>query len=333
MKPGVRNVILLLAAGLLGWGIWYRTRPAPTSGWQGYAEADYLKIGPTQAGQLTRLDVQRGDQVKPGTLLFEQDAAFDQATLQQANGQLHAAEAQLHNLSTKSRAQQIAQAQSSLAGTIAVLNLAEANFNRNQKLYLTHAIGRQTLDQSQSDLLVATAQNKASAAALAQLEKPLGRAAEISAQNFTVQAARAAVAAAQWHLAQRVVKADVTARVVDIEALPGETVGAGAPVVTLLPPGNIFVRFFVPETDLGSLHVGQKVNFSCDKCPAHLTGTLSFVNSQAEYTPPVIYSESSKAKLVFMVEARPPPAQAPLLHPGEPITVTRLEQHGEAPPK
>ena len=333
MKPSVRNIILLLAVAFIGWVIWYRTQPAGSLAWQGYAEADFLKIGPTQAGALTHIDVQRGDQVKPGTLLFEQDDTLDLANLQQAKEQLHQAQAQLHNLQTKSRAQQIIQAQSTLAGTVATLNLAQANFARNQALFLTHAIGRQALDQSQSDLLVATAQNKAAAAALAQLEKPVGRMSEIKAQNFAVEAASAAVAAAQWHVAQRRVKAAVVARVVDTEALPGETIAAGAPVVTLLPPGNIFVRFFVPEADLALVQAGQNVRLACDNCPASLTGTISFINSQAEYTPPVIYSESSKAKLVFMVEARPPPEEASMLNPGEPVTVLPLQQNAGAPSK
>ncbi|MBV1703101.1 MAG: HlyD family efflux transporter periplasmic adaptor subunit [Hyphomicrobiales bacterium] len=326
MNSNVRNVVLLLVAGGIGWAIWYHMRPVPTVAWQGYAEADFLKIGPTQAGQLTKLGVQRGDLVKPGTLLFAQDDALDLAALQQAQQQLGQAQAQLRNLQGKSRAQQIDQAQSNLAGTAASLNLAQINFNRNQSLFSTHTIGRQALDQSQSELLVATAQNKAAAAALAQLQQPVGRASEIEAQNFAVQAATAAVAAAQWHVAQREVRATVDARVADTEALPGETIAAGAPVVSLLPPGNIFVRFFVPETALASLQPGQQVKLACDNCPKDLTGTISFINSQSEYTPPVIYSESSKAKLVFMVEARPPPESASLLHPGEPITVMPLQQ-------
>jgi HlyD family secretion protein len=96
---------------------------------------------------------------------------------------------------------------------------------------------------------------------------------------------------------------------------------AGAPVVSLLPPQNIFVRFFVPESAFGSLHQGDPVVFLCNGCPADLAGTISFISPQAEYTPPLIYSETTKAKLVFRAEARPPPEQAPLLNPGQPVEV------------
>ena len=80
---------------------------------------------------------------------------------------------------------------------------------------------------------------------------------------------------------------------------------AGAPVVSLLPPANIFVRFFVPEAAVSTRPSRRPVTLACDGCPADLSATISFVSPQAEYTPPLIYSESSKAKLVFLIEARP----------------------------
>ncbi|MBO0756017.1 MAG: HlyD family secretion protein, partial [Bradyrhizobiaceae bacterium] len=111
------------------------------------------------------------------------------------------------------------------------------------------------------------------------------------------------------------------ARVADILARPGETVAAGAPVVSLLPPANILVRFFVPEAALASIHKGDPIALHCDRCPSDLVATISFVSPQAEYTPPVIYSESSRSKLVYLIEARPRPDQAILINPGQPIEV------------
>ena len=101
---------------------------------------------------------------------------------------------------------------------------------------------------------------------------------------------------------------------------------AGAPVVSLLPAQNIFVRFFVPETALASLHRDDKVDFTCDGCPLGLQGTISFISPTAEYTPPLIYSETTRAKLVYRIEARPPPDQAILLNPGKPVDVRPLSR-------
>jgi HlyD family secretion protein len=99
-------------------------------------------------------------------------------------------------------------------------------------------------------------------------------------------------------------------------------VPAGAPVVNLLPPGNIKVRFFVPEREVGALKPGQPVTLACDGCTGPIPAQITYVAPQAEYTPPVIYSRERREKLVFMVEARPAPADAPKLHPGQPVEVT-----------
>ena len=96
---------------------------------------------------------------------------------------------------------------------------------------------------------------------------------------------------------------------------------AGAPVVSLLPPENIFVRFFVPEAAIATMHRGDPVAGACDACTAGLPATISFISPQAEYTPPLIYSESSKGKLVFLIEARPRPDQAAQFNPGQPVEV------------
>jgi HlyD family secretion protein len=91
--------------------------------------------------------------------------------------------------------------------------------------------------------------------------------------------------------------------------------------VSLLPPGNVKIRFYVPEGRLASLAVGQPVSLRCDSCPAGLRARISFIASAAEYTPPVIYSNSSRAKLVYRIEARPETTET-RLHPGQPVDVT-----------
>jgi HlyD family secretion protein len=109
----------------------------------------------------------------------------------------------------------------------------------------------------------------------------------------------------------------------DTYARPGETINAGVPVVSLLPPQNILVRFFVPETELATLHVGDRLAIGCDACAAGLIATVTFIAPQPEYTPPVIYSETNREKLVYLIEAHPPPDQAVQLKPGQPVDVRR----------
>jgi HlyD family secretion protein len=313
-------IVLLIAAGGGVWWWWSARRPPPVM-WQGYAEADFVKVGPTQQGLLTSVAVGRGDAVAAGALLFTQDDTDDRAARDQAAQTLKQAQDQLVNLQNGGKPTEIDQAEANLADAQATLVRSASDLARGQAQLPGGAISKQIVDQYRSEHLSAQAKVDAARAALAQARAPMGRVGEIQAQVASVAAARAALAMAEWRLAQRRITAPVAARVADVLARPGETLAAGAPVVSLLPPGNIFVRFFVPEPLFSTIHLGDRVALSCDGCAADLSARISFVSPQAEYTPPLIYSESSKAKLVFLVEARPSREQAVTLNPGEPIEV------------
>ena len=313
-------VVLLIAAG--GGGMWWWShRVAPPIMWQGYAEADFVKVGPTQPGLLTAVNVARGDTVAADALLFTQDDAADRAARDQARQQLAQAEQQLANLQQAAKPTEIQQAEANLADANATLVRVAADLNRGEFLVPKGYATKQSVDQSRADYRSAQAKVEGLTAALAQARGPMGREGEIQAQRATVQAFRAAVDMAEWRLAQRRVGAPAGGRVADVLARPGETMASGQGVVSLLPPENIFVRFFVPEPLLGTLHQGDPVALACDGCPAGLSATISFISPHAEFTPPLIYSESSKAKLVFLVEAKPPPEHAVQLNPGLPVEV------------
>ncbi|MFN4354840.1 HlyD family secretion protein [Parvibaculum sp.] len=126
---------------------------------------------------------------------------------------------------------------------------------------------------------------------------------------------------AKWRLARREGHAPSDALVQDVLFREGEMASAGQPVVTLLPPGNIKIRFFVPEADLMKISEGRPVRLACSNCPEGLTGTIRFISKEAEFTPPVIYSDRSKEKLVYMAEAVPDAAPENF-HPGKPVTVS-----------
>ena len=111
-----------------------------------------------------------------------------------------------------------------------------------------------------------------------------------------LRTAEARVASAQTRLSRRRVFSPVTGTVQQIYYRPGEVVPAGRPVVSLLPPGNIKVRFFVPEPVLGSLRIGQAVQATCDGCGAPVRAAIRYISRQAEYTPPVLYSREQRAR-------------------------------------
>jgi HlyD family secretion protein len=202
----------------------------------------------------------------------------------------------------------------------AALKLSEADYARDDKLAKDGFISSQKLDASRTALKRDRERLKELEAQLA-TAKLAARVDEIRAAEAAVAAAHATLARADWSLAQKSVTAPVAGLVQDTLYAQGEWVPAGSPVVSLLPPQNIKVRFFVPETRIGSLKTGQAVTLSCDGCAAAISAAISYIAPQAEYTPPVIYSRENRGKLVFLIEARPAPADATKLRPGQPMDV------------
>ncbi len=314
---------LVVVAGVAA-ALWWRSRPDDRVFWQGYAEADYVNIGPPLQGRIIQISVARGDHVAKGAALFRQDDIDDRAALAQAKAVQAQAEASLINLQQGAKPAEIAAAEANLADAQAAANKAADNLRRDSALLKAGYATRQIVAQETADAQSAVAHVASIRAALDLARAPNGRDAEIAAQAAQVASLRAATAQAQWRVDQRSMTAPAAGVVADVMARPGETIDAGAGVVSLLPPENIFVRFFVGETQLASIHLGDRVRLICDNCPGGangLPGHISFIAPQTEYTPPVIYSDSQREKLVTEVEARPDPAQASLFNPGMPVQV------------
>ena len=132
---------------------------------------------------------------------------------------------------------------------------------------------------------------------------------------------RQRLAQAEWNFNQKKQSAPQSGLVYDTLFRQGEWVPAGKPVVVLLPPQNIKVRAFVPETRVGSIHYDDPIQVTVDGVQNPFIGKVSYISPRAEYTPPVIYSRESRAKLVFMIESVFEPQVAANLHPGQPVDV------------
>jgi HlyD family secretion protein len=181
-------------------------------------------------------------------------------------------------------------------------------------------ISRAQLDEAQATLAQARAR-VSELASTVQVARLPARSDERAAADAQVEAARQVLAQSEWRQAQKQQTAPADAQVADTFFRPGEFVAAGQPVVALLPPGNIKARFYVPETELPTLALGQEVAIVCDGCGAAIAARITRIATRPEYTPPVIYSNSQRSKLVFMLEAKPAPADAARLRPGQPLSV------------
>jgi HlyD family secretion protein len=320
-----RAILLILVLAAAGAGLWWWfPRATDANVWQGYVDAEFVRIGPPLQGLLTQVPVKAGDMVKAGQLLFAQDNANDIASRDEIAARVREGEARLANLQAAGRDLEIAQAEATVADNKATLQRAATDLARAEALVKTQSVSVQKRDQARADMLSAAAKVQAAEAALALKRSPTGRAQEIGAQTAVLAENRAQLAQAAWRVAQRHMAAPTAGLISDIYARPGETPNAGVPVVSLLAPENLLIRFFAPEPALPALHSGVRIAVTCDGCPADLTAAISFVSPHAEYTPPVIYSEVTRSKLVYLIEARPTPPDLTILKPGQPVTVRLL---------
>ncbi|HUY67781.1 MAG TPA: HlyD family efflux transporter periplasmic adaptor subunit [Alphaproteobacteria bacterium] len=293
-------------------------QPATVS-YQGYAEGEYVLVAPQIAGTLETLSVARGDTVKKGAPLFALDHADEQAALDQAKAQAAAAQATLDDLLKGQRAPEVQTLLAQREQAKAALRLAVVTYARNQKQYMVHAVSKATLDADRASLTEARGKLAEAEANVATGLQSTGRSDAIHAAASSLAAAEAAVVSAEWRLDQKTLAAPTDAFVFDTLERPGEYIPAGQPVVSLLPPGNIRARFFVTEPELHALPAGTAVEIDCDGAPP-IAAHVTYVSPQAEYSPPELYNQDNRARLLYMLEATPD-KNPQRLHPGQPVDV------------
>jgi len=311
--PSVQAV--LLAAMLAACG------PQGERPLQGYVEGEFVRVAAPFAGTLQQLSVKRGDAVDVGAPVFALERENEVAARRQAEQQLQAAEARLANLRTGKRPPEVEAVAEQVRQAMAARELSVANLRRTEKLFAEGFVSAAALDDARTQVKRDEAQVAQFQASVTTAKLP-ARGDEIRAAEAEARAARDVLAQADWRLGQRAIAAPAAGRVDDTYYVVGDWVPAGSPVASVLPPGNVKVRFFVAETVLGRLKHGQSVTLTCDGCAAPVAATIVFVADRAEFTPPVLYSKENRTKLVYLVEAKPSPQDALTLHPGQPVDVT-----------
>jgi HlyD family secretion protein len=203
-------------------------------------------------------------------------------------------------------------------GRITKLNVREGDeVKAGQPLYSVDD-DMQQADLNQNKATLANAQQSYDRAA--SLSKTgSGTQANLDAAVSALRVAEARVVTSQTRVARRIGFAPIDGTVQQIYFREGETVPPQRPVLSIMPPGNMKLRFYVPETDLPKFSIGDEVRVTCDNCSTDLTARIYFISTMAEYTPPVIYSLDERNKLVYLIQARPSRPDA--LRVGQPISV------------
>ena len=203
-------------------------------------------------------------------------------------------------------------------GRVTKLNVREGDEVKVGDLLYTVDDDLQQADLNQNNATLANARQTYDRAAMLS-KSGAGTQATLDAAVSALRVAEAHVVTSETRLARRKGFAPVAGTVQQIYFREGEMVPAQRPVLSIMPPGNMKIRFFVSEAELPKLAIGDEVSVSCDNCSPDLTAQIYFIATQAEYTPPVIYSLDERNKLVYLIQARPSRPDA--LRVGQPISV------------
>jgi HlyD family secretion protein len=311
-------IIALAVVALYFKGSWL-PQPPGQANYLGYVEGETVMIAAPQAGRITMRPATEGVAIKKGDPVFSLDPSVAMAELARSEAAVRTAQAQLDNLLTGKREPELEQIRAQRREAEAGLALAKAELLRAMSLTTSGTGSRTSLDQAQasvSQYQARIAQFNASEAT----SRLAARDPEIEAARSKVTEAEASAEQARAKLAELSPAAPVAATVENTFFEVGEWVSAGQPVVSLQAAEAITLRYFVPEQALAAAVPGTSIHFTCDGCGSRKTATITHVEATPEFTPPVIYSQGARAKLVFLVEARPD-AIDPLMRPGLPIEV------------
>ena len=308
-------IAIIAAVGVLAYLGWSRFKPSgPGEGFisgNGRIEATEIDVATKLSGRLDQLLVREGDFVTAGqplarmqldTLHAQRDEA--EANRQQAEHGVAAAEAQVALRESDHTA-----AQALIAQRAAELDATRRRLARSQTLSKEGAASMQELDDDHAKVLGAEAALNATRAqaAAAQAAVRAAQAQLVGAQS-SVKAATATMARVEADIRDSELTAPREGRIQFRVAQAGEVLGAGGRVLNLLDLSDVFMTFFVPEAAAGRLALGSEVRIVLDSSPeTYIPANVSFVASQAQFTPKTVETASERQKLMFRVRAQLPP--------------------------
>jgi HlyD family secretion protein len=284
----------------------------------GYIEGDFTRIASPIGGRLLSLNVSKGQDVSAGALLFTLDQEEEHAAVAQAQATVAQQEASAADLEKGRRREELAVLEAQSQQLALQRKLSAAELLRQQTLARQGFLSPSSLDAATTRLQTDDAKLAEASANLA-VAKLAARSDTQRAAQASILAARAALSQSTWRQNQKQIQASVAARVDDTLYRVGEWVPAGAPVVSLLAPGAIKIRFFAQQSLLSTFPLGRSIQVRCDGCGEPFEARISYIAKSPEFTPPVIYSKENRARLVFLIEAQPASAQK--LTPGQPVDV------------
>jgi HlyD family secretion protein len=292
----------------------------------GYVEGRYIYAASYSSGYLEHLNVHRGQRVKAGQVLFVLNNEPETDELTESIANAASARETLQDKHLGERPSEITAIQEQIRGALATANYANWLYKHNKRLVAGKVISISDLKQYQTTARADTATTHQLQAEL--VTARLGaRIHQQLAQLETYKSSLAAVKKQQWILSTKTYVAPGAGFIQDTFYREGEFISTNQAVLSLLEPQHVKLIFYVPEPKLGRLKLGQPIGFSCDGCQS-AQAHIDYISSQAEYTPPVLYTRSARKSLVYRVEAGLAENIALNYHPGQPVTISLVTGRG-----
>lgn len=305
----MRRILVLLPLLIAACG------EAPDPHFLGYVEGDYRLIAPEVSGRIETIAETEGQRVEAGDFLFGLDASVDREQLTAARARLEAATARFDDAAAGGREPEIEAARDQLLAARASQQEAAENLARQRELFAQGIVPRARLDEAEAaastaNARVAEMRQRVTLASLPAREN------QLRALTAEIEAAQSEADRVDRHLERFSVNAPAAGLIERQIRYEGELAGPGQPVLRLLPDGALHATIFIPEADIGNWSPGDTLSVDCSSCAAGLSVALTRIDAEPSFTPPVIYSEEQRERLVFRAEAAfdgtPPPAGTPL---------------------
>lgn len=316
---------VVIVVALAGWLLFGRSAPdAGVLEASGTVEATTADLGFQVPGRIAEVRAEEGARVAAGEALADLDVAEIEARRAAAVAQVETARAQLTELERGARPEELAQARAVAAAADQRLAEARRDLERTRRLEAGGAVSREALERVETAHVVARSQAEQAREQL-QLVRSGPRSERIAAARAQVTAAEAAVAQVDATLGNASIVAPFAGIVTERHREPGETVGAGQPVITLMNPADRWVRIYVREDRVGRVSLGQAARIMSDSHPdSTFTGRVIHIASEAEFTPRNVQTDEERVKLVYALRVQITGDDTLLLKPGVPADVVLL---------
>jgi HlyD family secretion protein len=304
-KIGIAVVVLLLVVAVVVWRLYFQEKGNGDALFlSGNMEVTEANVGFKVPGRVIELAVDEGDRVEKGQVLARLDDAELASVVAQNRAALQEAMSRLAEIRSGSRPQEIEQAKANVRSQDAELARLRNDFERAETLFKNGAVSKAQFDAARSAYETRLALQRGAAESLS-LVKEGPKKESIAAADYRVEGARAALRTSEERLKDTVIYAPFSGVVLRKNVELGETVAAGTPVHTIGDLSSPWIKVYVPEAKLGLVKLGQKALVSTDTHKGKTyDGRVSYISSEAEFTPKNVQTQEERVKLVYAVKVR-----------------------------